>query len=63
MTSSAALGDPRSAAFRRAYPDIAGFYDRLEREAELVRRFDPEAGASRGPTITLWRLRAQGEGG
>ena len=63
VTSSAALGDPRSAAFRRAYPDIAGFYDRLEREAELVRRFDPEAGASRGPTITLWRLRAQGEGG
>lgn len=62
VTSSAALGDPRSGAFRRTYPEIASFYDRLEREAELVRRFEPQPGTSRGPTIAVWRLGPGGGG-
>ncbi|HEY7509356.1 MAG TPA: phospholipid carrier-dependent glycosyltransferase [Vicinamibacteria bacterium] len=56
VTSTAALGDPAGAAFRRAYPEIAAFYERLPREAELLRRFEASAGALRGPTISIFRL-------
>jgi 4-amino-4-deoxy-L-arabinose transferase-like glycosyltransferase len=58
VTSSAALGDPRTDAFARAYPDIATFYRQLEREAELVRRFERTPGRLRGPVIVIYRLPA-----
>jgi dolichyl-phosphate-mannose-protein mannosyltransferase len=56
VTSSAALGDPDSAAFRRTYPDIASFYERLRREGELLKRFDAADGRRRGPRISIYRL-------
>ncbi|HEY5907399.1 MAG TPA: hypothetical protein VIZ31_05105, partial [Vicinamibacteria bacterium] len=56
VQSSAALGDARSEAFARAYPEAAAFYTRLEREARLVARFAAEKGRLRGPEIAIYRL-------
>jgi Dolichyl-phosphate-mannose-protein mannosyltransferase len=56
VTSSAALGDPRSGAFARAYPEIAAFYRELDREGEVVSRFAEQPGRQRGPVITIYRL-------
>jgi uncharacterized protein YggE len=56
VQSSAALGDARSEGFARAYPAAAAFYERLEREARRVARFEAEKGRFRGPEITIYRL-------
>jgi 4-amino-4-deoxy-L-arabinose transferase-like glycosyltransferase len=56
VTSSAALGDPASEAFRRAYPDIAASYARLRESSAELARFESAPGRLRGPLIVVYRL-------
>lgn len=60
VTSSEALTDGRSAAFARTYPRAAGFYARLDREAQLAARFEARRGRLRGPAIAVYRLSTNG---
>lgn len=62
VTSSAALGDPASAAFRQSYPEIAASYARLRECALEVARFEPQRGRFRGPVIVVSQL-PRSEGG
>jgi len=61
VTSSAALGDPESEAFGRAYPEIAAFYQRLRETSTELARFEARPGELRGPRIVVRRLPAPGQ--